>query len=871
MQLKLSKDYSLLERETFLDIISATRELPDSKTKNSLAFMLSMLFGESIEVISVHRKDKMTIFCKTDSKNVMIRLHSTEYFSIKPILTTIFDLQYSLIPSFIPKQLNYCLVDNAWVLGEITEINTQVSLFDLITYLSEKHLIMPVELIILTILKLAKLIQEAQKNKLKLGTIATKDIFINYNPDSASDYKFALFVDFLNIEHLREYPFCAYSNDNASDFSFSIGVYLYCCLALKTENELPCFQKLTKDERKHYANNVRYVPGLHKLLNMLLVECVNDMDLYSSVRLQCWNVLLSPNPAHLFPPAFSYTTLLAGLYFSDPVLQRKTFSLLVTHHKNLNKLKISHISRDEPLKVLMYLLANSNNFVDESESCNNVIIFTLKFLEKLNAFKLLSKTALCIPALSCICNFHINFNNLELRTSFLAFLRSIYYTDTITLFNLMAKNEKFEKLLLLDTSETQGLYEFIHLLGGSALPIISKIRQQKTFSHPCYPIFWLQRILIHNKLQHSFAILKEVDSLLNIQMPGEYLSTHPTIIQAFFIVYELLVAAKEAEKSNKLGQCYKNKMNYSVVPVMIECSTCSNKNLCVSCGQQHENRGHNIRYMTHGLLVDFTCQEEATGIPTNYFSTNNVPIYVKIGSDSNKTTYNNQCMNIINVSEVSKYEWWTDKWELDLSDFDQIDMEGTNQRLVKYTEICFQEICSEDFTVEFIGTGYFFNNFTGELATRQGFVGKMPRFGSKDTFGVGITSDRCLFFTYNGFNLTKSVRIRTESLVFIVKFKNCIEKPSLLCPTAPLFIGETFLYLEKHMAKDYEHILKKYFIVCKSLNLFKRKSREYFTESTFNVFYDIQRAYSSSLLKQIFSSSSRQAKRHIKKCSKTVF
>ena len=69
---------------------------------------------------------------------------------------------------------------------------------------------------------------------------------------------------------------------------------------------------------------------------------------------------------------------------------------------------------------------------------------------------------------------------------------------------------------------------------------------------------------------------------------------------------------------------------------------------------------------------------------------------------------------------------------------------------------------------------------TGEILKHRKLVTYGPRFGAKDTIGVGITSEFYVYFTYNGFNLHIYVENEPISQFFpVIKLqgKNIHVKP----------------------------------------------------------------------------------------------
>jgi hypothetical protein len=84
----------------------------------------------------------------------------------------------------------------------------------------------------------------------------------------------------------------------------------------------------------------------------------------------------------------------------------------------------------------------------------------------------------------------------------------------------------------------------------------------------------------------------------------------------------------------------------------------------------------------------------------------------------------------------------------------------------------------------------------------------VPKLASGDTLGFGYTSDRYLFFTYNGMNLCMYISLLQVEVSVSISFKNHPVKPILTQPGQSLYTNEAFTFPDKSSILNYPKLLQ---------------------------------------------------------------
>ena len=280
----------------------------------------------------------------------------------------------------------------------------------------------------------------------------------------------------------------------------------------------------------------------------------------------------------------------------------------------------------------------------------------------------------------------------------------------------------------------------------------------------------------------------------------------------------MLQAAREAKENNNLGKCYKNPLGYNVSPIMIYCRNCNNS-YCIPCGQWHFETNHHIAFITNVKLKVFTCGENSKIFYEPHLSNKISPRYEQFP---------------VNITKIINNYYFYESNLINILPIDYID-------IIYYTEILFALVYTEKIYIKIQGTGIVWNNFLNKCLKNKIEVSNAPRIGSNDTIGIGITSDKCVFFTYNGFNLLKYINFSCDSIKIILKIKGDKE-PILMQPLRSLFV-DGFTYFEKEMIVHYKKILKLFIFLHKYKTQIAKKCSD--SSNIFNVFTDLKALYTS--------------------------
>ena len=287
---------------------------------------------------------------------------------------------------------------------------------------------------------------------------------------------------------------------------------------------------------------------------------------------------------------------------------------------------------------------------------------------------------------------------------------------------------------------------------------------------------------------------------------------------------------QDAKECNRWGKCCKNIGEYSISPIMIRCKECD-KIYCVACGMNmHVESGHNIFFLTNSTLKKFSCVEPGRRHSLSHPAQQIPPSPESFPLD-NFIIQGDYCTYTSNQILVP---------------------DGEKECILYYTEISFAELYTEDIAVEIVNTGIIFDNIRNNCTKNNVMVCRMPRFGSLDTLGIGITADKHVFFTYCGFNLLKYIRFYQDEVQISIRIKN-VKKSLLESGVKSLYIGDAFDYFEKDMIHEYSKIILSYIMLSKFKDL-ATSHNDNDRVNMYSVLDDLGSLYPQQIRNKIYSS-----------------
>ena len=330
--------------------------------------------------------------------------------------------------------------------------------------------------------------------------------------------------------------------------------------------------------------------------------------------------------------------------------------------------------------------------------------------------------------------------------------------------------------------------------GSQAINSIESLMKGLKKSDKMFVLSLINHVPIHVKLQHSYKILELIDTFMSAyQQVFNSFDLKENLkyrIMALDIVYEVLVAASTSYKQNRLGSCYPNSYCFRVSPLMVKCLYC-NATYCVVCAKEHINLDHAVEFLSNFKLEPnevFKCYSRKSFQAKQPHPLRSMfPAYEKFP-----------------VKQITKsnnhFTVKGDKFK-----FSQTDSELF---ICYYTEVQFAFLSSEDFTINFPESRVTYHNFKERLTLGGSFICAVPRLASGDTLGFGYTSDKFLFFTYNGMNLSTYISLLQVEVSVFILFKNHPAKPILTQPAQSLYTNEAFTFPDKTSILNYPSLLQ---------------------------------------------------------------
>lgn len=567
-----------------------------------------------------------------------------------------------------------------------------------------------------------------------------------------------------------------------SEFCMSLASIIYCCLTYKTTGEFQDLSALNAKQLKSELKKLPQITGLRNFIDYLKSKSFKDLE--KNRKISTWNYILGYSQT--LPEIFSPSGLCTGYFCDSSSIINKTFQILLKHKKILENLKEKYFTTALQKKIVKHLTEINRYDIE-------ILDFLYVFIEKVYNYKKSINISVYIPLVYNIFQSQLDFKSkaiFEISAKIIIYLQK---GPTLSLLRICQQSGHFDFFYSKIIHNAENLNYALPYLGDSALDKLKLHLKTLHIGQRLSIIELFHQIPPHTKLQNPFEILSELENLLSQETLFLNLTTKENIakrLEIFDIVYEVFIGINQARLANREGKCYENSFCYRICPVMIKCLYCSHT-YCIICGRSHTYLNHPIEYLTHFKLKNraFTkcSQKEIEPLADPLHLTHKMfPAYEQFPVQ--RMTLNN---GVFSIS--------TDWIKLH---------ESPEAYIVYYSEVFFETLASEDFVIEFEGSKVVLNNNKAVCSRNKSIVCSLPKIGSGDNLGFGLTSDQYLFFTYNGFNLSKYIQLFTNEVRITINFENSPIKPVLVQPVQSLYTGESLLIPDKSSLFEFPKLLK---------------------------------------------------------------
>ncbi|OMJ87229.1 hypothetical protein SteCoe_11070 [Stentor coeruleus] len=795
-------------------------EKPEKKYSIFLQWLLSSVFQEEFEDIQVSNLNPCIVKCQNNNSNYLITI--IDHLSHDDIQNIIQKLShnYNFKNITIKKQICYTLVRNTWTILIKEDFFLKVNLLNFLAkaiYTKSKKI--PLETTLNLIINLVTISLKILEKNPCFNNITMKNIFFIYKESKILSTTPQISFDFCSFDTVNDIlTKNNYDERSCCNCLQKIALIFYCCLTLTVE--YGDFIELMNKNPDLLIKNLPKIPGIEYFFNKFMNLDIKDIAKNKYFKTCAY--ILDPK-GNLANP--SIPALLGAFYFTNKFISLTAFDILAS---NLDLFKSTE-NELFTFKIQSKIIAFLNKFDSfDKKNCLFTIVFISKVLNYKKGIYFSHSIILFHKLASCK---SLDLADQEIRKELLALLQQMKNIPTLTIVNILNKANIFENLLSQYYEESKFILKFLPFSGFNALDTIKNLKKINVHAYNFKCINLLYLIPIHFRLGQTFSIMDLIEEIINIYMKNLFSVQEKVKILRIImkIVYELMHAGKECKKFNLDGCCYKNSQKYRVSPIMLECKSC-NSLYCLSCGQLHANALHEVEYLTHSMLAKKS-KLECKGKDIEYnekeynFNQQLIPAFTIFSLD------NKVCEN--------DYDVYTSQ-EILISN-------TTETHISYYTELSFEELNSEDLIINIINTGITFNNYLTQCKKNNIFICKMPHIGDYDTLGLGFTTDKYLFFTYNGFRLGKFIEFTADVVKIEVKIRNFLGKAVVKNPDYSIYTGEGFFYMEKLMILKYPNILKSYKILMKM-----HKNNYKLIDTTKDlIVLDIKDLYSESDVKNI--------------------
>lgn len=795
-------------------------ENPEKKYNIFLQWLLSSVFQVEFEDLQVSNINPSIVKCKSNNHYYLITI--IDNLSHNTIQDIIEKHSHNYYPSkiSIKKHFDYTLVNNTWTILIKEDFLLKINLLNFLAkaiYTKSKNI--PLETTLYLIINLVTISQEIVKKFPDFNNITMKNIFFMYEELKILSTTPQIVFDFCNTDAI--YDILNRNDPCETDCGTclqKIGLIFYYFLTLDLENE--DLMEMMNKKPNLLIKNLPKFPGIEDFFKEFMH--LNVKDIGNNSYFKTFAYIFNPKGNLLNP---STPALLGTFYFTNKFISLTGFDILAS------KLELFKSTDNElfTLKTQRKIIVFLRKFDDFDK---NTCLFSMIFISKVLSYKK------GIYFSYSIILFHkfassksLDLADQEIRKELLVLLQQIKHIPTLTPINILNKNNIITNLLVNYYEESKFILKILPFLGDHALDSIKNLQNINIQAYNSRCIILLHLIPIHFRLHTTFSIIDLIEETINIYTKNlASVQEKVKILRiALKIVYEFMHAACDCKKHNQAGRCYKNSKKYRVSPIMLMCKSCHSY-YCLSCGQAHEDALHEVEYLTNSMLMEkgkLECKgrEIEYGEIDYHHSQESAPQYYKFLLD--------------NKVYDDDFDVYTSQ-EIEISN-------STELHICYYTELKFEDLNSEDIVINIKNTGISFNNCIAQCTRNDIFICKMPHIGDYDTLGLGFTSDKCLFFTYNGHRLGKLIDFMTNVVIIEVKIRNFSEKTVVISPDYSIYTGECFFYMEKLMISKYPNILK----ACKLLTKICKSNLKLVDLTHDLVALDIKELYSESDVKSV--------------------
>lgn len=764
--------------------------LPASEmNKNSasgLRDLISCLLNQDIQLLGISTKNPPEYKVKTETKNLYVKLEKIKYSELKDCIKGYKKSKTLQINSLLSKKLKYTYINKSWILATISEDFNNYTLEDIIKYLNENpEFSLPIEYIIQIFMSSLLIHKNLQEKFFPLSFIEPSSFCFKVVKMKPNDFKVFLFFDIMDPSILiRSVKSPFYSDDLENfnkNFQVSLGKVLILCLLPKTVNDYTLVSSL-----KNFKDHT-FIPGLSKVIQRLFNDnlYLYNKDFFNFKLGRTWEYLLGKSEdldnfsVNGLTSAFFFESLeikiKAMKYLTRDLENATKFSKIFTHNI-VNKKFFFYLKTFQTLEpeVGQFLFRLINNIISNEPKQDPEILVSLSYLLSTVNYELMDES-----------------QYRDIGKGILA----LSLSKTLTILHFFHSKQILKNLLSKENKDLRALLKLTSFVGPFAVDFLIELLKKHYIPGSIDVLSLIELIPIHFKLKNSFHITELINQIFRkFHCFNEAL--HLPLLMAFNVIFELLKAAKDAKTANFEGKCYKNTHNYNISPLMVYCLKCK-VIYCVICGQEHEKL-HEISYLTYLANRDQICSNTFSYSNPNLAFQRCFPVFKNF--------------NLLKKRENENLVFY-EEGKIFFDEF-------CEDEQAYYTEFYFEEIFTENFDIEILGTGVSVKNLKEEIVKNGVSVGKFPRLGCFDTVGVGVFASFFIFFTYNGFHLSKFIDVTGESLQIRIVFndhssssdKNKVKR---VRKDDFLYFGGCFDYLEKNFAPQYAEIVKYYCIIFK--------------------------------------------------------
>ena len=779
MELCRNSNWILKETE-YLDLFTNNNQ--KIKTKE-LESVFNSIFNQEILIKARHQLNKKLFLCLTSNKDLIIKIVVCSYQDIKSYYKRKKKVE-DLGEGFIKPLISGFGFIGYWVLIEKFDSALVVSLSDYLKIFEHINKEKLIEFVVELILKIVDRLIGFKDIELSSVILHPDNIFFIFKDENYLDFdiKFKSYggVDLSkgldNNERKKEKSY--YFNDVGTLGIFSI---IYYCLNFRKSRSFFMLHTLPEHIIKEKLKKMKRICGITNLYIYFKRKTLQELK--SSLKLSTFKYLLGITKEP--PPQLSTSSLFTAFYLSSSEIIEKSLNLLIKNPQNIICLKPKYFYTSLVKRF-------SNKIQSQNEYSSKMLTVIFNFFTRLTKISKEKTFSASLPLVWKIFDSFLNIKKSKIRKPLKLIIKNIRKFSTFTILNLLDKTRILQSIYHNFSLKVSNIYLYYSY---NPKPINNIESFMKSLKKPdkMFILTLINHIPVHIKLKYSYKILELLDTFLSTyQQIFNSLDLKENLkyrLMVLDIVYEVLVAASTSYTQNRLGLCYENNYCFRVSPLMVKCLYC-NATYCVVCAKEHINLDHTIEFLSNFKLEPnevFKCHSRKkvqSKLPHPLHSM--FPAYEKFPVNRIIKTDN----HFIVKGDKFKFNNQSELF------------------ICYYTEIQFSFLSSEDFSINFPESRVVYHNFKERLTSGGSFICAVPKLASGDTLGFGYTSDRYLFFTYNGMNLCMYISLLQVEVSVSISFKNHPVKPILTQPGQSLYTNEAFTFPDKSSILNYPKLLQ---------------------------------------------------------------